>query len=127
MDLANLWRTNVPEVAGCWAERPAAARSKTNVRQRLRTNDTIDPPSNVAHWLDFIGIELGMVEKRLRSHDILYAGQVVPMKLLFVCSRNRRRSPTAEAVFSTLEGVESLSAGTSPDAETPISADLIEW
>jgi predicted protein tyrosine phosphatase len=49
------------------------------------------------------------------------------MKLLFVCSRNRRRSPTAEAVFSTLEGVESLSAGTSPDAETPVSADLIEW
>jgi predicted protein tyrosine phosphatase len=49
------------------------------------------------------------------------------MNLLFVCSRNRRRSPTAEAVFSDLEGHSVLSAGTSPDAETPVSADLIEW
>jgi predicted protein tyrosine phosphatase len=49
------------------------------------------------------------------------------MKLLLVCSRNRRRSPTAEAVFSACEGVDALSAGTSPDAETPVSADLIEW
>jgi predicted protein tyrosine phosphatase len=49
------------------------------------------------------------------------------MKLLFVCSRNRMRSPTAEAVFSSYEGVEALSAGTAPDAETPVSADLIEW
>jgi predicted protein tyrosine phosphatase len=49
------------------------------------------------------------------------------MKLLFICSRNRLRSPTAEAVFSGLPGVEALSAGTSPDAETPVSADLIEW
>jgi predicted protein tyrosine phosphatase len=64
---------------------------------------------------------------RFRGRDILLAGWVAAMKLLFVCSRNRRRSPTAEAIFSSLEGVESLSAGTSPDAETPISADLIEW
>jgi predicted protein tyrosine phosphatase len=49
------------------------------------------------------------------------------MNLLFICSRNRRRSPTAETIFSAIEGVESLSAGTSPDAETPISSDLIEW
>ena len=49
------------------------------------------------------------------------------MNLLFVCSRNRRRSPTAEAIFSRMEGYEVLSAGTSPDAETIISADLVEW
>jgi predicted protein tyrosine phosphatase len=49
------------------------------------------------------------------------------MKLLFVCSRNRLRSPTAEAIFSAFEGVEALSAGTNPDAENPVSADLIEW
>ena len=48
-------------------------------------------------------------------------------KLLFVCSRNKLRSPTAEAIFSVYEGIEAVSAGTSPDAETPISADLIEW
>ncbi|MGB7623301.1 MAG: low molecular weight protein tyrosine phosphatase family protein [Terriglobia bacterium] len=49
------------------------------------------------------------------------------MKLLFVCSQNRFRSPTAEAVFKTYPGVEALSAGTNHDAETPISEDLIEW
>ena len=49
------------------------------------------------------------------------------MKLLFVCSENRLRSPTAEAVFSEYEGVEAISAGTNSDAFTPISGDLIEW
>jgi predicted protein tyrosine phosphatase len=49
------------------------------------------------------------------------------MKLLFVCGRNRLRSPTAEAVFSGYESVEALSAGVSPDAENPVSADLMEW
>jgi predicted protein tyrosine phosphatase len=49
------------------------------------------------------------------------------MKVLFICSRNRRRSPTAEALFGSLPGVEALSAGTSPDAETPVSSDLIDW
>lgn len=49
------------------------------------------------------------------------------MNLLFVCSRNRRRSPTAEVTFSSCEGVNATSAGTSVDAETPVSADLIEW
>jgi protein-tyrosine-phosphatase len=49
------------------------------------------------------------------------------MKLLFVCSRNRLRSPTAEAVFSSYPGIEFMSAGTNKDAETPVSAELIEW
>jgi len=48
-------------------------------------------------------------------------------KLLFVCSENRLRSPTAEAVFSTYEGVEAIGAGTNSDAETTVSGDLIEW
>lgn len=49
------------------------------------------------------------------------------MRLLFVCSQNRLRSPTAEVVFSAYPGVEAISAGTNNDAITPISADLIEW
>ena len=48
-------------------------------------------------------------------------------KLLFVCSENRLRSPTAETVFSEHEGVEAIGAGTNTDAETPVSGDLIEW
>lgn len=49
------------------------------------------------------------------------------MNLLFVCSRNRLRSPTAEAVFAAWDNVETDSAGTSPDADVQLSADQIEW
>lgn len=49
------------------------------------------------------------------------------MNLLFVCSRNRLRSPTAEAVFSEIEGVEAASAGTSPDAEQPVDPEQLQW
>ena len=49
------------------------------------------------------------------------------MNALFVCSRNRLRSPTAEAIFATWENVETDSAGTSPDADVQLSADQIEW
>lgn len=48
-------------------------------------------------------------------------------KLLFICSENRLRSPTAEAVFSAYEGVDAIGAGTNADAETPVSGDLIQW
>ena len=40
---------------------------------------------------------------------------------LFVCSRNRLRSPTAEAVFGHLPDVETASAGTADDADNPLT------
>ena len=49
-----------------------------------------------------------------------------PVRLLFVCGRNRLRSPTAEAIFAG-EGVETQSAGVSPDADTPLDAEAIAW
>lgn len=49
------------------------------------------------------------------------------MNLLFVCSENRLRSPTAEAVFSKYPGIHAIGAGTNKDAETTVSSDLIEW
>lgn len=48
-------------------------------------------------------------------------------KVLFVCSQNRLRSPTAEQVFSLRDDLEVASAGTNHDAETPLSTDLILW
>ena len=36
-------------------------------------------------------------------------------------------SPTAEAVFSSYEGVEAIGAGTNPDAATPVSSELLDW
>ena len=41
------------------------------------------------------------------------------MRLLFVCGRNRLRSPTAERVFAAVPGVEAESAGVAPDADGP--------
>jgi predicted protein tyrosine phosphatase len=49
------------------------------------------------------------------------------MNLLFVCSKNKLRSPTGEEVFSQYEGIQAISCGTNADAVTSISGDLIEW
>lgn len=49
------------------------------------------------------------------------------MRILFVCSQNRFRSPTAEAVFAGLEGLEVASAGLNSGAPTTVTGDLIEW
>lgn len=48
-------------------------------------------------------------------------------RILFVCSRNRLRSPTAEQVFADWPGVEVASAGTDQDADVPLSAELVVW
>lgn len=48
-------------------------------------------------------------------------------RVLFVCGRNLRRSPTAEAIFADAPGIETASAGLNPDAEEPLTAELVEW
>jgi predicted protein tyrosine phosphatase len=49
------------------------------------------------------------------------------MRALFICSRNRLRSPTAEEVFSSWPDVETDSAGLALDAITPLDPEQIEW
>lgn len=49
------------------------------------------------------------------------------MNILFVCSRNKKRSPTAEAIFSGIEGFEVASAGTAKDAEEKVTPEILEW
>lgn len=49
------------------------------------------------------------------------------MNLLFVCTQNRLRSPTAEQVFADWPGVETASAGLGNEAEVPVSPELLEW
>ena len=48
-------------------------------------------------------------------------------KLLFICSQNLLRSPTAEQVFSSWPGVETASAGLNNGAETPVTPELLDW
>ncbi|TPK69704.1 protein tyrosine phosphatase [Mesorhizobium sp. B2-3-3] len=47
--------------------------------------------------------------------------------VLFVCSQNRLRSPTAEQVFSKRGDIEVESAGTNHDADTPLTHELVAW
>lgn len=46
---------------------------------------------------------------------------------LFVCSRNRLRSPTAEQLFAAWPGLRTASAGTSADADEPVTPELLAW
>jgi predicted protein tyrosine phosphatase len=46
---------------------------------------------------------------------------------LFICGKNKLRSPTAEAVFAKWPGIETDSAGINSDAETPLSPEQIVW
>ncbi|RZL98673.1 MAG: phosphotyrosine protein phosphatase [Variovorax sp.] len=46
--------------------------------------------------------------------------------VLFICSRNRLRSPTAEHLFAGPD-VETDSAGLAPDADCLLSAEQVEW
>lgn len=46
-------------------------------------------------------------------------------RVLFVCSQNRLRSPTAEQVFASWPGLEVSSAGLNHDAEEPLTAEMV--
>ena len=49
------------------------------------------------------------------------------MNLLFVCSMNKWRSPTAEAIFKNHDFYHAKSAGVSESARIRISEKLILW
>jgi predicted protein tyrosine phosphatase len=49
------------------------------------------------------------------------------IRALFICSRNRLRSPTAEEIFAHWPGVATDSAGLGSDAEVPLSPEQIDW
>lgn len=48
-------------------------------------------------------------------------------RVLFLCSQNKLRSPTAETLFAGHRGVEVDSAGLNHDAVVPLSAEQVEW
>lgn len=49
------------------------------------------------------------------------------MNILFVCSRNQWRSPTAEKIFSRRTGLAVRSAGTSRNARRRITVNDLRW
>jgi predicted protein tyrosine phosphatase len=48
-------------------------------------------------------------------------------RVLFLCSQNRLRSPTAEQVFASWPGVETDSAGLNADAVVMLSTEQLDW
>ncbi len=49
------------------------------------------------------------------------------VRVLFVCSRNRQRSLTAQRVFGRIEGLQVQSAGTEPSARIRVTARQLRW
>ncbi|HBI09581.1 low molecular weight protein tyrosine phosphatase family protein [Franconibacter pulveris 1160] len=49
------------------------------------------------------------------------------MNVLFICSRNQWRSPTAEQLFRRYPGLCARSAGTSRHARNVVTAELLKW
>ncbi len=49
------------------------------------------------------------------------------IRALFICSRNRLRSPTAGRVFAEWPNVQTDSAGLAPDAESALTLDQVQW
>ena len=47
------------------------------------------------------------------------------MRILFVCTANKLRSPTAEDVFRDTPGIEAISAGTDSEAPRPLTKELV--
>jgi predicted protein tyrosine phosphatase len=54
-------------------------------------------------------------------------GAADPTKLLFICSRNRIRSLTAERVMAAVPGFEVRSAGTQPMARIVVTEGHLLW
>jgi len=53
--------------------------------------------------------------------------QSLKRRVLFVCSGNIDRSPTAEALLKGKEGFDVKSAGTWEGARTVVSKELVDW
>ena len=49
------------------------------------------------------------------------------MNILFVCSRNKWRSPTAETIYKNRQDHKFKSAGTEPSAKVKVSSKHILW
>lgn len=62
-----------------------------------------------------------------RRARLITAGAIRVKRVLFICSQNRLRSPTAEQIFSTYPGIECSSCGLNHDAENPVTAELVDW
>jgi predicted protein tyrosine phosphatase len=79
----------------------------------------------MTYCANFVAVRRGLSGASLR-HRWTHGGS--PLKtVLFVCSQNRLRSPTAEQIFAKRDDIEVSSAGTNHDAENPLTSELVAW
>ena len=97
-------------------------REAAPTRRRCRCQLRFVQPSNPLPTLLFPAL---LVCLRHRAPSPCSSDKVT--NVLFVCSANRLRSPTAEQIFSTWPGIETDSAGISNGASVPLSSEQVEW
>lgn len=64
---------------------------------------------------------------RYCSRIALHEETLDTKNILFICSQNKLRSPTAEAIFAGYPQVGVDSAGLNHDAVVPVSPEQIQW
>lgn len=58
---------------------------------------------------------------------LLIVHDYMKKRILFLCSQNKLRSPTAEAIFADNPAIEVDSVGLNNDAEVPLSEEQVLW
>ena len=74
--------------------------------------------------------QLGIEYPRATYSDLQHAAEMddnAPLNVLFICSRNQWRSPTAEKLWRNHPGLSVRSAGTSPNARRPVTEQDLRW
>lgn len=75
--------------------------------------------------------QLGVEYPRVAEEQLTQEPERLPKSgqtnVLFVCSRNQWRSPTAEQVWRKHPSLSVRSGGTSANARHPVSADDVAW
>jgi predicted protein tyrosine phosphatase len=74
-------------------------------------------PPNCATWMIF----------SIRAVNFEYSKRILLLNVLFVCSRNRIRSVTAQRMYAGHAHIMVRSAGTASSARHRISADDVLW
>jgi len=65
--------------------------------------------------------------RRRRIRKLIGDEDQLPIKLLFICSRNKWRSRTAEELYRDLPGYAAKSAGTEPGSRQRVTEGLLGW
>ena len=66
-------------------------------------------------------------ERPVREAGSETLSEARPLRVLFLCSQNRLRSPTAEALFQEIDGISVASAGLHPNAKNVLTAEQLDW